>query len=1164
MTGATERRPEEETEKSQRRASNPGLSSWVSANAGSGKTTVLTRRVLRLLFAGVPPGRILCLTFTRAAAANMASRIFADLAAWVRLDDDALTQALIKLGAIHEPLARDERHEERLRRARRLFARAVETPGGLKIQTIHAFCERLLHLFPFEANVPASFRVLEEVDAKSLLEEARRRALETAFARPERAAALRLVARELGAAGLDAALKALFAHRAIFERHGRAEAFLDAIKAKLGVAPGATAASLRDEIVGGEASVRRWLEWAAALAQGGLNDGKRAQTLRAAAALTASQAPQAASEDVREQAVETYFEVFFASNGDPRGGEERAIASKGLGKSNPRLQDELRAELLRLLPLRQALRGAEAAERSAALFAVARAVARDYAALKAERAALDFDDLVSNAASLLEKRSAEWVLYKLDASIDHILVDEAQDTSAEQWKILECLSRDWLAGRSARGERTLFAVGDEKQSIFSFQGARPHLFGEQGLDYAKRHRLARLPFANVPLQQSFRSAPRILAAVDAVIGQDRVRETLVDGRPAARHVHFHDEPEGVVEIWKPIAAEQSEPSKDWLAPLDAVRHDDPPVLLARRIARLIAQWLTPGSPERVRDAKTGAPRPIEAGDIIILVRKRRAFFEAMIRALKRARVRTAGADRLVLAEAIETMDLIVLGRALLTPDDDLALATALKSPLFGFDDADLLKIAPLRSGSLHDALAAASEARFVEAAAKFVRWREAALAKTPFDFYSWLLSGEGGRRAILSRLGEDANDALDEFLAQALAHERRRPPALLAFLDEIAASEASIKRDLEAQGDSVRVMTAHAAKGLEAPIVFLPDACGAPDDGARSAGGPRLLFPEPKAEDEPPIFLWGASRERDNPAMREFAEEARIQRLGEHFRLLYVAMTRAAERLIVAGFEGVKGRGADCWHDAVSAAVSPMADECEAPWDPRETILRFGAPWRSEAAPAASHSPPIAPPEWLFTPAAPSFAEPTLRPSIAGDGAAARTDGRLEEGRFVHELLHQLAPLKAEDRPSAAARIASAEARGLDEDLRETLVFEALAALAHPELAPFFEPGSRGEVRIAASLPRQARAPLTVNGRVDRIAVTADAVLVADFKLGRPPVGDSPQGYVTQLALYRASLAPLYPDRPIRAFLVWLSDPAPREVPPESMDAALARMLAEA
>ncbi|MGB3581092.1 MAG: UvrD-helicase domain-containing protein, partial [Roseiarcus sp.] len=651
----------------QTRASNPRTSAWVSANAGSGKTHVLTQRVLRLLIDRTPPAQILCLAYTKAAAANMAERIFGQLAEWTSLDDDALAKAVVDCGA-PAPGPQD------LAFARQLFACTIETPGGLKIQTLHAFAERLLRLFPFEANVPAHFKVIDERESKLTLIEARDAALAALNAAPDKAAALNLVAREAGAHAFDDLLKEALSRSEAFTAYDDPADYVAALGRPLGLAPGATATDVEIEMLGGDVGRMRRAAWARALEVGKGDDRKFAMRLRGA------------DDDVaREARIRTLLEAFFVDGGEgnPRGEKTGHLTANHMCERFPELEDDLRREQDRLIVLRERWRAALTLERSAALFAVAKAILSAFARMKAERGMLDFNDQIARALALVTRSSAAWVLHKLDYGLDHLLLDEAQDASAPQWGILTALSGEFFAGAGARAaNRTVFAVGDEKQSIFAFQGAAPEMCAEMKRAFDKRHRDAERPFADVPLTFSFRSSQTILDAVDMTFRSENARRGVTAaGEAPPIHQAIRRDLKGVVELWPPIVASQAPDPEDWRMPLDEKPQDDPAVVLARRIAEVVRRWLSTDSRERVVDARTGEARRIRASDVLILVRKRNAFFEAMIRALKLQQVPVAGADRLKLNEHIAVIDLIAAGRGALLPDDDLTLACVLKSPL---------------------------------------------------------------------------------------------------------------------------------------------------------------------------------------------------------------------------------------------------------------------------------------------------------------------------------------------------------------------------------------------------------------------------------------------------------------------------------------------------
>ena len=1128
------------TQTAQKRASDPEVSAWVSAHAGSGKTHVLTQRVVRLLLAGVAPSRLICLTFTKAAAANMSARVFNMLAGWALMDDAALIAAIEKTGATPP---RD------LDVARRLFAAAVETPGGLKIQTIHAFCERVLHLFPFEANVPAEFRAAEDLERAELLALARRQTFAAAADDAELGAALARVADESSEGAFGKILGAAIGKREALED-------LDGLIARmplaLGLEPGEDEASVHRAMIEGKIPWTEWPAVAAIFELGSKTDKDQAARLRAAAAL----APDAACLD-------TYLPFYFTDGGagDPR----KRIGTGAIDKAAPGLLDRLREEAERLDRLRDKLRALDCLARSAALLRLAAACLDRYDALKRARGLLDFDDMIERTRALFTRDgAAAWALYKLDNGVDHILVDEAQDTSEAQWAILEALAAEFTAGAGARLQhRTFFAVGDEKQSIFSFQGASPQSFVRMRDVIRRRVEGAGQVFDPVPLNVSFRSAPGILDAVDHVFANAAALLGLdIDpNEPSPNHIALKRDLPGMVEIWRPIEGVAVEDPTDWALPLDLPRETSPPVELARKIADKIKALLDRNSRERVHDTHSGMPRAIRPGDVMILVRRRDAFFEAMVRALKAAGVPVAGADRLEVASHIAVMDMLAAARAALAPDDDYSLACALKSPLCGLDDSDLIMLAPLRTGSLDEALRASTAPSHMQAATQVARWRASAREAGPFDFFSRLLGPEGGRRAILARLGAEAGDALDEFIALALEHERSAAPSLAAFVHEVEALSLTIKRDMEGAGDLVRVMTAHAAKGLEAKIVFLPDTCRLPP----STNDATLFELQTPAG---PTLVW-SPRKGDDPAEAAVVRTAARQLVeNEYRRLLYVALTRAEERLYICGHQGARGRQEGCWLDLVVAGLDHVLEDIEDPAAPDGVVRRFGKPALGDERTSVVAEPPTAAPAWLFAPARdePELAPP-LRPSSALSGAD-RIDTRdapgdesgssgIERGLLIHQLMQSLPGLPPEQRMGAALRYLRAQAPALKAGAASALAGEVLRTLDLESAAPLFAPSSRAEAAIVARISRAGGKALDIAGRIDRIAEVGAEVWIADFKTGAP-ADTTPQSNVAQLALYRAAVADLYPGKAVRAFILWTQAPRLDEISGSVMEAALA------
>jgi ATP-dependent helicase/nuclease subunit A len=752
-----------------------------------------------------------------------------------------------------------------------------------------------------------------------------------------------------------------------------------------------------------------------------------------------------------------------------------------------------------------------------------------------------------------------------------VLIDEAQDTSPRQWEVIVRLVGEFAAGEGARGQlgRTIFAVGDAKQSIFSFQGALPEAFAQKRRSFQRAYDAAGLRFLPLELKHSFRSAQIVLDAVDLVFKTPGAFRGLDDPVPTV-HTAVRRKAPGLVEIWPLIEPEKAAAVEGWDAPFDTTSETSPRVTLARRIAKCVGSWIAAGV--QVGD---GARRhAVTPGDVLVLVRQRGPLFEAVIRALKNAGIAVAGADRLILTEHIAVMDLLALADALLLPDDDLALASVLKSPLLGLSEEDLFGLAWQRAGTLRGALRAKAGGNpaLADAAARLDRLAHAARRETPFGFYARVLGPEGGRKRFLARLGAEAIDALDEFLNIALDYERREPACLQGFVAWLRGANAEVKRDMEISRDEARVMTVHGAKGLEAPIVILADTTTPP--GGPPQRQPRFLtlaITEAPL-DTPSPLVWLGRKDDDVPLTAETRRVAGEAAENEHRRLLYVAMTRAADRLVVCGAVGVQGKPLGCWYDLVHAALAPTAkeepadDDGSAVWRLSGNVVAEGEPAKAAAAAGGGSERPgwldlDAPADQpLERPVAPSSAEEEGSAGGASPaGGAPERIKALARGTLVHRLLQALPAIAPERQAQAAHRHLVRSATLFSGAERDAMVEQVRRVLADPRFGDLFGAGSRAEVPIVGRIATGGRT-IAVSGQVDRLAVTPGGVLIADYKTNRPAPRrpeEVPAAYVRQLALYRAVLSRIYPNRPVRAALIWTEVPDLMEISAQMLDRAL-------
>ncbi len=1071
--------------KAQIAAAWPARSAWVSANAGSGKTRVLTNRVARLLLQGTPPARILCLTFTKAAAAEMQNRLFKQLGEWAMMPDAPLRKVLAELGESDLP-------DTQLLHARSLFARALETPGGLKIQTIHAFCESLLHRFPLEAQVAPDFELLDERGATALRAEVLdEMALET----PEEFAEF------IEKAGdPEGFLHDILKHQELFEHDFYEEDAAGALGAEPGLSEELLLARVMDGVSDGEID---------ALVSAMMRNDKGHDPKAAKALQDYKTAPVSAAL--------TMLEAVFLTQGNPR--KTKSFPNKKTKDAFAGAFDLVSQFIERVYAARQSRLALVALDKARVLHGFASGFLARYQAHKSARAVLEFEDLIRKADALLrESEMAQWVLYRLDGGIDHILVDEAQDTSPLQWDIVKALAEEIYA---AEGEtpRTVFVVGDEKQSIFSFQGADPHEFADVKALLHERLEAVGTPMFEGALQCSFRSAPPILSLVDQVFSGDA--RGGVAGE--INHIAVDDALPGRVELWPFYEKDTSAEPPAWDAPVDALPPSDPVLLLAEDVAARVAGIL------RSKVVLPGKTRPVQAGDFLILVQARGELFKALLKELKAAGVPVAGADRLKVAEELAVKDLLAVLQFAANPRDDLALACALRSPLGGVSEAELFRLAHGRKGQLWAAV------RPHELLSDILKHTD---FERPFELLERILITHNGREKLLARLGPEAEEGVDELLRQALEYERSEAPSLTGFLNWVKADDLTVKRQFNSEDNLLRIMTVHGAKGLEAPIVILPQtvkkannqgqAVLALDSGLAACGAAVAELPEALA----------VARKAQQALQTE-----------EKMRLLYVALTRAESWLILAG-SGDRKRVPENWYDPVAEALTALGAE---PREKGRLVLENN--WEPETGEAvAVEKPEIALPDWLATPAPKPVKPPRPQsPSELGGahtiaGAVADADALLR-GTQIHILLEHLVDVPEGARQAEALRLLPTPLAGVVE--------EALTVLQAPDLAHIFAPDTLREVPVSATLPEIG----PISGRIDALRL-GPGILAVDFK-SNPQVPATPEAipeaFLRQMAAYGAALALVYPEREIKTAILWTATQTLMEVPAQLRDAALNR-----
>ena len=1130
----------------QRVASEPEAIAWVSASAGSGKTKVLTDRVLRLLlpdpqgrWAGAAPHRLLCITFTKAGAAEMALRVQKRLSTWAVMPEGELSGELHSLTG-QQPAA------AMIKAARRLFADVLDCPGGLRILTIHSFCQSVLGRFPLEAGVSPNFTVLDSAPADQLFSQCIDAVLLGAQAGTDKHSdAFDLLAPALDLNDLRREVQAVLRRPEDLEDAlsgmGSLEDLGQRIAGGLGLAARVTPETLftdfNDRI--DEQALRAAI---ADLASG----SKTIQKIGSGLQLWLDQ-----DKTGRSRTIDGMMAAVLTKEGDLRS------LGKPFEQAYPGHIETLGRFHLLLAEWRDQVLAYRQSRMTAALLWLARAILSRYEAEKKRQGALDFNDLIRRTDRLLSSSGSAWVHFKLDGGIDHILMDEAQDTNHLQWSIFDHLRQEIFtgAGRETAQPRSVFVVGDEKQSIFGFQGADPAGFNTMKARIADESAAIGRDFRPVQLEVSFRTTPPVLELVDQTFaGPDLHRRLGILPETTLRHFSRRAREAGLVELWPLEPKVKKEKRDPWTLPFDPPAPEKTAQSLPAQIAQQISFWLQ----NEKLDAKG---RKVQPGDILILVKTRNALVHELVRQLKRRAIPVTGVDRMILTDQIGVQDLLALARFARLPSDDFSLACVLKSPLVGWDDDRLMQYAIPRTHTLWEAVVDSNETGVKN-------WLESLIngARTlsPFEFFESALNltcpaGVSGWRGMTGRLGADVADPLNELLSLCLQLESQGVRTLDDLIVWAQKNKVEIKREMDEgnqdeTGGQVRIMTVHASKGLEAPIVILPDTTSSPARHKIDA----LIWPSESGLSVP---VWSASASRGCKAYISAGDRVFGRVEDEYARLLYVALTRARDRLYIMGNETSANAYMRSWYKLVDDAFTqlPAAETLEN-GRKRLTSKQQDAvkATRTEGSYVSSaHELPA----WLgldapldpalpkkLTPSRLDEEEASLPPVQAYSPFDPARPNRVLRGTLTHTLFQFLPDIADHKREEAARFYLERAGRGLSERLREEIMSETLAVLRDPVFAPVFAPGSLAEVPVTGLL-QDGR---LISGQIDRLVIGSDEILIVDYKTNRPSpvdVGNVPLVYRNQLRAYRDALALMHPKSLIKCAILWTDQPLLMPVP---------------
>ncbi len=1085
----------------QRLASDPSASVWVEASAGTGKTKVLSDRVLRLLLNGANPARLLCLTYTKAAAVEMSNRISSKLSNWAIISDEKLQIEIEKLLGIN--LTSDDKL---IKQARNLFAILLDTPGGIKIQTIHSFCQEILKRFPLEAKISPHFEIMDDRSSSDALEEIKKELLQGKSSEKS-SRALAFLTSTVSEFKFPLILQSITENRNLLEKtikkYSSIEEFLDNICEKLNIKKDQTVEDtihqFWSKIDSNELSII--LE---ALKVG--SDKSIEKSFLLSTAIKNSDFPK-------------YIDIFLTKN-QPR----KNLLVKKSKELYPYAEKAIENETNRLISTLQTITAINLFKTTSAVLILAEEILSRYNDYKKTKSKMDYNDLIILTKNLLETpKVAEWILFKLDGGIDNILIDEAQDTSPEQWAIIKSLTDEFFAGQGNHETTpTIFVVGDRKQSIYSFQGADPKEF-EKMHDYFS----SKAPnFRNINMDVSFRSTSAILDAVNITFSQPQAQSGVVKNNQNITHISSRIGHSGKIEIWPLIEPEEIDKSdKIWLPPVERVNAVSSSARLARQIAETIKAKVSN------KEILKSQNRPLRYRDFLILVQRRNSFVEEVVRACKTVGVSIAGVDKIKLSDQIAIKDLIAAAKFALLPQDDLNLACLLKSPLFNLDDNDLFNLCFNRK---NDSLwYRIKNSPFQTTFNTLEEMQKICLKHRPFEFFSYILNVLKGREKFISRLGYDCEDAIDEFMNLCLDFEKDHIPSIQIFIDWISKGNVEIKRDLEQNdSDAVRLMTVHGSKGLQAPIVILPDTVHI-----------KNIKQEARWFEKDDILFYPLGKENYEQNCKDLNDIEKQKSLDEYHRLLYVALTRAEDCLYICGYKKKNNPNDESWYEICKKALSSISNTLPNKTMVYETPQQIIPKNINNETPSSSFNPTV--PTWLNQTANNIASTKTLTPSHQDENNIAylsplkqnNNENLYSRGRIIHKLLQFLPSNKSTDKKILIDRFLNHHGLSFSQTEKEKIKNEVINLISNKNLAPLFSQNSQAEVSLMGQID-----DVIISGQIDRLVITKDKVMIIDYKTNRPAaqkIEDVPNTYIKQMQAYRKLVSKLYPTKKIETYILW-------------------------
>ncbi len=1040
----------------QLKASNPLLSSWVSASAGTGKTKILTDRVLRLLLQAVPFNKILCLTFTNAAANEMQERIIANFEKWAHFSPQDLCSTL------ENTLGRKATKDE-LTIASSLFDSYLKTQDQINIYTIHSFCQKILKKFPLEAGISPHFKIIDEFKVKQIIRDIKKQL----FNLPELEPITRFFAENFHELTIDD----------IFNK-------IISAKTKILKKEPNLSSTYSDLVTQGINHIQKLSNHDPNIYVDTINiENPEVKNIIA----------KLIGNDLQNTDLKSIFLTLS-------GAKKKRIVVKKIAKPDSDLYRELENIQDKIYQLDQAKKAEYLFSYSKLLAIISEKIASEFEAYKRKNSFLDYDDLIIHTENLLTNSHAkEWVLYKLDGGVEHLLVDEAQDTSKNQWRIIEALIEEFYAGESNNyyKNRTIFVVGDEKQSIFSFQGADISTFSYMNKFLNEKLKNGRKPFETIDLNVSYRSTREILTCVNDVfhkIAKNNLEDFSAKLQEMTPHRLSHS---GVVELWPLCVDEDSSDSEEFWPLVYQNNLGNGKIILAEKIANYVKEQINSGRILPSTNAK------ISAEDFMILFRTRDDFTDEVIKALKKAEIDITGLDRIPLAEDLGVADLLAIANFVLNPENDLNLAALLKSPILRLPEQELYILAILAKKnriSLWKYLNLEKQYSLIKT--KLQEFLSLYEILPLVDFFLYITDVLNYRDVITEN-----DEVIDEFLKLSKNYFLEYNSSLQNFIYWFQTHPITVKRDTDTK-NKLRIMTAHASKGLQSPIVILCDTTKLPNSIER--------------------FIWDENDQllsaKSSSYIPEFYETLKIKEqqkaYQEYLRLLYVGMTRAEDHLIICGYQGKNKIPENCWYKLINHSMQEIGS-----LDINGNLI-YGTPYLHVVSQNSLHNKKHTKIIENKIPRPIKSWKPETRSSDYKSSPVA-----LEYGLIFHKILEDAVGSKNLDNFDKHPLI-----KTLSNNLQKRIKTSLKKLVSNVQ----FKELLKHEIKTELSFGYKTGSEIKI-GRVDLAVISKDQVVIIDYKSGNN-YDSIPEAYIKQLKFYKEAFMEIYPDKNINCKILWLEN----------------------